>query len=67
MQLAVCHASGLDGVDDDDAEDQRCQRIHGLVALQKALGQCGCLRGVFLGARAVAACRSEHSRAAQYD
>ena len=47
VQAGVRHASGLDGRHNDDAEDQRCQRIHGLVALQKALGQCLACRGIF--------------------
>ena len=46
VQPGVGHAGGLDGGHDDDAEDQGGQRVHGLVALQEALGQGLAGRGV---------------------
>lgn len=66
MQLAVGHARGLDGVDDDDAEDQRGQGIHGLVTLQKALGKGCALCGIGIGAQAVAAGGRHEGGAAQH-
>lgn len=35
------HAAGTDGVDDDDAEDQRGEGVHGQVAVDETLGERG--------------------------
>jgi len=56
----------LDGVDDDDAEDQCGQGVHGLVALQKALGKGRALCGIGIGAQAVAAGGRHEGGAAQH-
>ncbi|MCY1415872.1 hypothetical protein D9M71_313680 [compost metagenome] len=41
------HATGADGIDDDDAEHQRAEGIHGQVAIDEALGERGVLVGRF--------------------